>query len=43
MLEYVKAGIGPRLLAVVLHDGATREYTYGPAQGLPDTKIDTLS
>ena len=43
MLEYVKAGTGARLSAVVMHDDATREYAYGPAQGLPDTKIGTLS
>jgi hypothetical protein len=24
---------------IVLHDDAKREYAYGPAQGLPDTKI----
>jgi len=38
MLEYTKAGAGPRLAVLVLHDDATREYAYGPAQGLPDTK-----
>jgi hypothetical protein len=27
----------------VIHDDATREYAYGPAQGLPDTKVGTLS
>jgi hypothetical protein len=43
MLEFVKAGAGARLSAVVMHDDATREYAYGPAQGLPDTKIGTLS
>ena len=43
MLEYVKAGTGARLSAVVVHDDAAREYAYGPAQGLPDTKIGTLS
>ena len=24
---------------LVLHDDAEREYAYGPAQGLPDTKV----
>ncbi len=24
---------------IVLHDDANREYAYGPAQGLPDTKV----
>src|SRR5271169_1859559 len=43
ILEYVKAGTGARLSAVVMHDDATREYAYGPAQGLPDTKVGTLS
>jgi hypothetical protein len=43
MLEYVKAGTGARLSALVVHDDATREYAYGPAQGLPDTKVGTLS
>jgi hypothetical protein len=27
---------------LVLHDDAKREYAYGPAQGLPDTKVGTL-
>jgi phosphoglycolate phosphatase-like HAD superfamily hydrolase len=39
MLEYTKAGSGARLAMLVLHDDAKREYAYGPAQGLPDTKI----
>lgn len=39
MLEYTKAGDGARLSMLVLHDDATREYAYGPAQGLPDTKV----
>ena len=43
MLEYVKAGSGTRLSGLVIHDDATREYAYGPAQGLPDTKVGTLS
>src|SRR5271157_3339100 len=43
MLEYAKAGSGARLSAVVMHDDAIREYAYGPAQGLPDTKVGTLS
>ena len=34
MLEYTKAGDGARLAMLVLHDDATREYAYGPAQGL---------
>jgi len=39
MLEYAKAGQGARLAMIVLHDDAEREYAYGPAQGLPDTKV----
>jgi phosphoglycolate phosphatase-like HAD superfamily hydrolase len=39
MLEYTKAGAGARLAMLVLHDDAAREYAYGPAQGLPDTKV----
>ncbi|HXI71376.1 MAG TPA: HAD family hydrolase [Verrucomicrobiae bacterium] len=39
MLEYTKAGDGARLCMLVLHDDATREYAYGPATGLPDTKV----
>ena len=41
MLEYTKAGDGERLAMLVLHDDAKREYAYGPAQGLPDTKVVT--
>ena len=42
MLEYTKAGDGARLAMLVFHDDATREYAYGPAQGLPDTKVGTF-
>jgi phosphoglycolate phosphatase-like HAD superfamily hydrolase len=42
MLEYTKAGDGARLAMLVLHDDAVREYAYGPAQGLPDTKFGTF-
>lgn len=37
MLEWTGAGAGPRLMMLVLHDDATREYAYGPAKGLGDT------
>jgi phosphoglycolate phosphatase-like HAD superfamily hydrolase len=43
MLEYTGAGDGARLAMLVLHDDATREYAYGPAQGLPNTKIGDLT
>jgi hypothetical protein len=39
MLEYTKAGQGERLDMLVLHDDAQREYAYGPAQSLADTKV----
>src|SRR5580693_98787 len=43
MLEYTKTGDGARLAMIVLHDDAEREYAYGPAQGLPDTKVGTFT
>ena len=43
MLEYTGAGDGLRLRMLVLHDDAKREYAYGPAEGLPDTKVGTLT
>jgi phosphoglycolate phosphatase-like HAD superfamily hydrolase len=42
MLEYTGAGDGARLMMLVLHDDADREYAYGPAQGLPATKVGTF-
>ena len=43
MLEYTKAGDGARIAMLVLHDDAGREYAYGPAHGLPDTKVGTFT
>jgi phosphoglycolate phosphatase-like HAD superfamily hydrolase len=43
MLEYTQAGDGPRLAMLVLHDDEQREYAYGPAQGLPETRIGTFT
>ena len=43
MLEYTKAGGGARLAMLLLHDDAAREYAYGPAQGLPDSKVGTFT
>jgi hypothetical protein len=43
MLEYTKAGDGARLAMLVLHDDAEREYAYGPAQGLPASKVGTFT
>jgi len=42
MLEYTKAGVGARLSMLVLHDDAQREYAYGPARGLPNSKVGTF-
>jgi phosphoglycolate phosphatase-like HAD superfamily hydrolase len=42
MLEWTVAGNGARLMMLVLHDDAEREYAYGPASGLPDTKFGTF-
>ncbi|MEO4040297.1 HAD family hydrolase [Hoeflea sp. CAU 1731] len=39
MLEWTSAGDGKRLMMIVFHDDAEREYAYGPADGQPDTKI----
>jgi phosphoglycolate phosphatase-like HAD superfamily hydrolase len=43
MLEYATAGDGARLSMLVLHDDAAREYAYGPAQGLPATRVGTFT
>jgi phosphoglycolate phosphatase-like HAD superfamily hydrolase len=43
MLEYTKAGDGARLAMLVLHDDEKREYAYGPAQGLPESKVGTFT
>jgi phosphoglycolate phosphatase-like HAD superfamily hydrolase len=43
MLEYTGAGDGARLAMLVLHDDAKREYAYGPAQGLPASKVGTFT
>jgi phosphoserine phosphatase len=43
MLEYTKAGDGARLAMIVLHDDPTREYAYGPAEGLPNSKVGTFT
>jgi phosphoglycolate phosphatase-like HAD superfamily hydrolase len=42
MLEWTGAGSGARLMMLVFHDDAKREYAYGPANGLPDTKFGTF-
>ncbi len=43
MLEYTQASGGASLEMLVLHDDSTREYAYGPANGLPDTKVGAFS
>ncbi|QDU28871.1 haloacid dehalogenase-like hydrolase [Anatilimnocola aggregata] len=43
MLEYTQGGSGARFELLVLHDDALREFAYGPARGLPDTKVGTFS
>jgi hypothetical protein len=43
MLEYTGAGDGARLAMLLLHDDAKREYAYGPAQGLPNTRVGTFT
>jgi phosphoglycolate phosphatase-like HAD superfamily hydrolase len=43
MLEYTTIDNGAQLGMLVLHDDAGREYAYGPAQGLPDTKVGTFT
>jgi len=43
MLEYATVGNSAELGMLVLHDDAAREYAYGPAQGLPDTRVGTFT
>ena len=43
MLEWTDAGDGNRLMGLVYHDDAEREYAYGPAGGLPNTPFGALS
>ncbi|MGD9507764.1 MAG: HAD family hydrolase [Geminicoccaceae bacterium] len=43
MLEWATGGGGKRLAMLVLHDDGEREYAYGPAQGLPDTRVGTFT
>jgi phosphoglycolate phosphatase-like HAD superfamily hydrolase len=42
MLEWTAAGDGLRFMGLVFHTDATREYAYGPAAGLPDSKVGTF-
>jgi len=43
MLEWTGAGGGARLMMLVLHDDAEREFAYGPANGLPETPFGKFS
>jgi phosphoserine phosphatase len=43
MLEWTGAGTGTRLKMLLLHDNAAREYAYGPAQGLHDSRVGTFT
>jgi hypothetical protein len=43
MLEWTGAGANARLKMLVYHDDGEREYAYGPAGGLPDTKVGTFT
>jgi hypothetical protein len=43
MLEWTKARDGARLMMLVHHDDATREYAYGPGGSLPDTHVGIFS
>jgi hypothetical protein len=43
MLQWTGAGGGKRLMMLVFHDDAEREYAYGPANGLPNTPFGTFS
>jgi phosphoglycolate phosphatase-like HAD superfamily hydrolase len=42
MLQWTQAGSGARLMMLVYHDDAAREYAYGPAGGLPESHIGTF-
>jgi len=39
MLDFTTGGGGPAMGLLLLHDDEIREYAYGPATGLPDSKI----
>ena len=42
MLEWTQGAGGTTLMMLLLHDDPEREYAYGPADGLPDTKVGTF-
>ena len=42
-LEEPRERLSARAPRSVMHDDAKREYAYGPAQGLPNTKVGTFT
>jgi hypothetical protein len=42
MLEYTQSSSKGALMMLVMHDDAAREYAYGPADGLPASKVGTF-
>jgi len=43
MLEWTTGGTGARLGMLVLHDDPQREFAYGPAAGLPASRVGTFT
>jgi hypothetical protein len=43
VLEWTGAGSRATVMMLVHHDDVEREYAYGPAGGLPNSHIGTLS
>lgn len=43
MLEYTQGSGKGTLMMLVLHDDAKREYAYGPAEGLPETRVGAFT
>jgi hypothetical protein len=43
MLEWTTSAGGARLGMLVLHDDEKREFAYGPAKGLPDSKVGAFT
>jgi phosphoglycolate phosphatase-like HAD superfamily hydrolase len=43
MIEWATGGAGARLGMIVLHDDAQREFAYGPAAGLPASRVGAFT
>ena len=43
MLHYTTGGDGPAMGLLLLHDDSVREYAYGPALGLPESKVGSFT